>query len=178
MSLVANCKVGQLSVHSLVPCIASSAVQTANEKPTSSMLSSGVSQRRISLTYSRRDHVCVCKVTFKHDLQLMRKDRKFMSPKCSCKTCRTWNHGQPPNSGHQYLLIQQVREIRTMAGDSSCVTTSRKIRLACALKAPQVMHHHRIRDKARQQVRTKVTMVMLLIQFHCPITANRSTFPK
>lgn len=71
------------------------------------------------------------------------------------------------------------QEIRTMAGDSSLVTTSRKIRLALALKAPQVLHHHRIRDKikTRQQVRTKVTMVMLLILIHLPITANRSTFP-
>ena len=44
-------------------------------------------------------------------------------------------------------------------------------------KAPQVMHHHRIRDKTRQQVRTKVTTVMLLILIHLPITANRSIFP-
>lgn len=69
------------------------------------------------------------------------------------------------------------QEIRTMAGDSSLATTSRKIRLALALKAPQVMHHHRIRDKTRQQVRTKVTTVMLLILIHLPITANRSIFP-
>ena len=62
---------------------------------------------------------------------------------------------------------------------SSLAITNRRIRQVLVHKAPRTMHHHRIRVKIRQQVRTKeaTPRLTLLIPIRLLIMASRSTFP-
>lgn len=75
--------------------------------------------------------------------------------------------------------IQLAKVIRTMAAGSSLAITNRRIRQVLVHKAPRTMHHHRIRVKIRQQVRTKeaTPRLTLLIPIRLLIMASRSTFP-